>query len=87
MTDIITQHPESLTLHMYLYMYVCVCVSDNRFLEHFIQNGADSNALEAVLAQLNDPKRQNPQELDNAVIGKDGKHPLTTFNIFFYLLI
>lgn len=40
-----------------------------RFLEHYILNGSDSNALDAVLAQLNDPKRQNPQELDRAVIG------------------
>lgn len=41
-----------------------------RFLEHFILNGSDPNALEAVLAQLNDPKRQNPQKLDRAVIGE-----------------
>lgn len=41
-----------------------------RFLEHFILNGPDPNALDAVLAQLNDPKRPNPQELDRAVIGK-----------------
>lgn len=41
-----------------------------RFLEHFILNGPDPKALDAVLAQLNDPKRQNPQELDRAVIGK-----------------
>lgn len=32
-------------------------------------NGPDPNALDAVLAQLNDPKRQNPQDLDRAVIG------------------
>lgn len=41
-----------------------------RFLEHFILNGPDPNTLYAVLAQLNDPKRQNPQELDQAVIGE-----------------
>lgn len=46
-------------------LFVCL-----RFLEHFILNGPDPNALDAVLAQLNDPKRQNPQELDRAVIGK-----------------
>lgn len=33
-------------------------------------NGPDPNTLDAVLAQLNDPDRQNPQELDKAVIGK-----------------
>lgn len=42
-----------------------------RFLEHFILNGPDPSGLEVVLAQLNDPKRQNPQELDEAVIGED----------------
>ncbi len=41
-----------------------------RILEHFILNGPDSKVLDAILAQLNDPKRQNPQELDRAVIGK-----------------
>lgn len=41
-----------------------------RFLEHFILNGPDPNVLNAVLAQMTDPKRQNPQELDRAVIGK-----------------
>ncbi|XP_056290411.1 crystallin J1B-like isoform X2 [Pseudoliparis swirei] len=49
-----------------------ICVAGTlaaaRFLEHFILNGSDPNALEAVLAQLNDPKRQNPQKLDRAVI-------------------
>ncbi len=47
-----------------------VCLTSSRFLEYFILNGPDPNALDAVLAQLNDPKRQNPQELDRAVIGK-----------------
>lgn len=47
------------------------CLSDFvRFLEHYILNGPDPNALDAVLAQLNDPKRQSPQELDRAVAGK-----------------
>ncbi|KAI3354767.1 hypothetical protein L3Q82_004593 [Scortum barcoo] len=32
----------------------------------------DPNSLDAVLAQLNDPKRQNPQELDRAVIALPG---------------
>lgn len=47
--------------------FVCLTL---RFLEHFILNGPDPKALDAVLAQLNDPKRQNPQELDRAVMGK-----------------
>lgn len=52
-----------------------LCLSNFvRFLEHFIVNGPDPNALDAVLAQLNDPKRQNPQELDRAVIGKAAQH-------------
>lgn len=49
-------------------MCVAVTLAAARFLEHFILNGPDPNALDAVLAQLNDPKRQNPQELDRAVI-------------------
>uniref|UniRef100_G3NBJ1 Selenoprotein J n=1 Tax=Gasterosteus aculeatus aculeatus TaxID=481459 RepID=G3NBJ1_GASAC len=49
-------------------MCVAVTLAAARFLEHYILNGSDSNALDAVLAQLNDPKRQNPQELDRAVI-------------------
>uniref|UniRef100_A0A673FT56 Crystallin J1C-like n=1 Tax=Sinocyclocheilus rhinocerous TaxID=307959 RepID=A0A673FT56_9TELE len=40
-----------------------------RFLEHFILNGPDPKALDAVLKQLNDPNRKNPQELDKAIIG------------------
>lgn len=40
-----------------------------RILEHFILHGRDPNVLEAVIGQLNDPKRNNPQELDRAVIG------------------
>ena len=42
----------------------------SRFLEFFILNGASPNALEAVLAQLKDPNRRNPQDLDSAVIGR-----------------
>uniref|UniRef100_A0A671UJ02 Selenoprotein J n=1 Tax=Sparus aurata TaxID=8175 RepID=A0A671UJ02_SPAAU len=49
-----------------------MCVAETlvaaRFLEHFILNGPDPNVLNAVLAQMTDPKRQNPQELDRAVI-------------------
>uniref|UniRef100_A0A3Q2Z3E7 Crystallin J1A-like n=1 Tax=Hippocampus comes TaxID=109280 RepID=A0A3Q2Z3E7_HIPCM len=49
---------------------VAVTLAAARILEHFILNGPSPKALEAVLAQLNDPQRQNPQELDNVVIGK-----------------
>uniref|UniRef100_A0A4W6C6H0 Selenoprotein J n=1 Tax=Lates calcarifer TaxID=8187 RepID=A0A4W6C6H0_LATCA len=49
-------------------MCVAVTLAAARFLEQFILNGPDPNALDAVLAQLNDPKRQNPQDLDRAVI-------------------
>ncbi|KAI4889863.1 hypothetical protein NFI96_029441 [Prochilodus magdalenae] len=51
-------------------MCVAVTLAAARFLEHFILNGADPNALTAVLKQLNDPNRKNPQELDNAVAGQ-----------------
>uniref|UniRef100_A0A3Q1C8A8 Selenoprotein J n=1 Tax=Amphiprion ocellaris TaxID=80972 RepID=A0A3Q1C8A8_AMPOC len=51
-------------------MCVAMTLAAARFLEHFILNGPDPNALNTVLAQLNDPKRQNPQELDRAVTGK-----------------
>lgn len=47
---------------------VAVTLAAARFLEHFILNGPDPSALGAVLAQLNDPNRQSPQELDRAVI-------------------
>lgn len=40
-----------------------------RFLEHFILNGPDPKALDAVLKQLSDPNRKSPQELDKAIIG------------------
>ncbi|KAG7275792.1 hypothetical protein CRUP_038272 [Coryphaenoides rupestris] len=49
-------------------MCIAITLAAARFVEHFILNGPDPNALDAVLAQLNDPKRQNPQELDKAVI-------------------
>uniref|UniRef100_A0A3B3C064 Selenoprotein J n=1 Tax=Oryzias melastigma TaxID=30732 RepID=A0A3B3C064_ORYME len=49
------------------------CVAETlaaaRFLEHFILNGPDPGALDAVLNQLNDPKRKQPQDLDKAVVG------------------
>lgn len=32
-------------------------------------HGPDPNALDAVLSQLNDPKRKQPQDLDKAVVG------------------
>uniref|UniRef100_A0A3B4C7R0 Selenoprotein J n=1 Tax=Pygocentrus nattereri TaxID=42514 RepID=A0A3B4C7R0_PYGNA len=48
-------------------MCVAVTLAAARFLEHFILNGADPDALTAVLKQLNDPNRKNPQELDKAV--------------------
>ncbi|CAB1431190.1 unnamed protein product, partial [Pleuronectes platessa] len=51
-------------------MCVAVTLAAARILEHFILNGPDPNALDAVLAQMNDPKRQNPQELDRAVIAQ-----------------
>lgn len=41
----------------------------SRFLEHFILNGADPNALDSVISQLNDPNRKQPQDLDKAVVG------------------
>lgn len=49
-----------------LVMSVC----EIRFLEHYIVKGPDPGALDAVLAQLNDPNRKSPQELDRAVICK-----------------
>lgn len=49
------------------------CVAETlaaaRILEHFILHGPDPNVLEVVIGQLNDPKRNNAQELDRAVIG------------------
>uniref|UniRef100_A0A673CER0 Selenoprotein J n=1 Tax=Sphaeramia orbicularis TaxID=375764 RepID=A0A673CER0_9TELE len=51
-------------------MCVAVTLAAARFLEHFILNGPDPNVLNVVLDQLKDPKRQNPQDLDNAVIAQ-----------------
>ncbi|CAL8399477.1 unnamed protein product [Arctogadus glacialis] len=47
---------------------VAMALAAARFVEHFILNGPDPNVLDAVLGQLKDPGRQNPQELDKAVI-------------------
>lgn len=49
---------------------VAVTLSAARILEHFILNGPDPNVLNVVLDQLKDPKRQNPQDLDNAVVAQ-----------------
>uniref|UniRef100_A0AAY4DB82 Uncharacterized protein n=1 Tax=Denticeps clupeoides TaxID=299321 RepID=A0AAY4DB82_9TELE len=49
-------------------MCVAVTLAAARFLEHYILNGPDPKALDSVLHQLSDPNRQNPQDLDNAVI-------------------
>ncbi|CAJ1081887.1 LOW QUALITY PROTEIN: crystallin J1B-like [Xyrichtys novacula] len=51
-------------------MCVAVTLAAARILEHFILNGSDPGVLDKVLAQLNDPNRQNPQELDRAVIAQ-----------------
>uniref|UniRef100_A0A3Q4BEY8 Uncharacterized protein n=1 Tax=Mola mola TaxID=94237 RepID=A0A3Q4BEY8_MOLML len=49
------------------------CVAETlaaaRFLEYFILNGPDPKALDAVLEQLSDPNRKQPQALDKAVAG------------------
>ncbi|KTG06398.1 hypothetical protein cypCar_00036620, partial [Cyprinus carpio] len=47
---------------------VAVTLAAARFLEHFILNGPDPKALDAVLEQLSDPNRKSPQELDKAII-------------------
>uniref|UniRef100_A0A672LRL4 Uncharacterized protein n=1 Tax=Sinocyclocheilus grahami TaxID=75366 RepID=A0A672LRL4_SINGR len=49
---------------------VAVALAAARFLEHIILNGPDPKALDAVLEQLSDPNRKNPQELDKAIIGR-----------------
>ncbi|KAA0719072.1 hypothetical protein E1301_Tti007610 [Triplophysa tibetana] len=51
-------------------MCVAVTLTAARFLEHFILNGPDPMAMKAVLEQLSDPNRNNPQELDKAIIGQ-----------------
>lgn len=49
---------------------VAVTLAAARILEHFILNGPDPNVLNVVVDQLKDPKRQNPQDLENAVIAQ-----------------
>uniref|UniRef100_A0A3P9P1G3 Crystallin J1B-like n=1 Tax=Poecilia reticulata TaxID=8081 RepID=A0A3P9P1G3_POERE len=49
-------------------MCVAVTLAAARFLEGFILKGPDPDALDAVVAQLSDPNRKNPQDLDRAVI-------------------
>lgn len=49
---------------------VVVALCAARILEHFILNGASDSVVEAVIGQLEDPHRNNPQELDRAMIGK-----------------
>uniref|UniRef100_A0A3B3CE55 Selenoprotein J n=2 Tax=Oryzias melastigma TaxID=30732 RepID=A0A3B3CE55_ORYME len=49
-------------------MCVAATLAAARVLEHFILNGPDPKVLDAVIAQLSDPKRQNPQDLDKAVV-------------------
>uniref|UniRef100_A0AAV2L8T7 Uncharacterized protein n=1 Tax=Knipowitschia caucasica TaxID=637954 RepID=A0AAV2L8T7_KNICA len=49
---------------------VAVTLAAARILEHFILNGPDANVLNVVLDQLKNPNRQNPQDLDNAVIAQ-----------------
>ncbi|KAJ3611667.1 hypothetical protein NHX12_021681 [Muraenolepis orangiensis] len=51
-------------------MCVAMTLAAARFVEHFILNGPDPNVLDAVVAQLRDPSRQNPQGLDKAVIAQ-----------------
>ncbi|KAG5847365.1 hypothetical protein ANANG_G00125270 [Anguilla anguilla] len=50
-----------------------LCIAETlaaaRILEHYIMNGPDPRALDAVLKQLDDPNRKKPQELDRAVAG------------------
>ncbi|KAI7809917.1 selenoprotein J [Triplophysa rosa] len=55
-------------------MCVTVTLAAARFLEHFILNGPDPKAMEAVLEQLSDPNRSNPQELDKAIIETQRAH-------------
>ncbi|XP_060078009.1 crystallin J1A-like [Ylistrum balloti] len=49
---------------------VVVALCAARILEHFILNGPSEGVLEAVIKQMDDPNRANPQELDRAMIGK-----------------
>ncbi|OWF44538.1 crystallin J1A-like [Mizuhopecten yessoensis] len=49
---------------------VVVALCAARILEHFILNGPSDQVLEAVIKQMEDPHRANPQELDRAMVGK-----------------
>ncbi|KAF3698973.1 Crystallin J1A [Channa argus] len=51
---------------------VRVTQNNDAFLEHFILNGPDPKALDAVLDQLSDKNRRLPQDMDNSVIGLPG---------------
>ena len=51
-------------LDLFIYYYLF-----SRFLEYFILNGTDPNAVDSVLDQLTDPERKQPQDLDKAVVG------------------
>ena len=50
-------------IHRFLIAYYCLI----RLLEHYILNGPDPNAANKVMADLLDPKRKNPQDLDRHV--------------------
>ena len=39
-----------------------------RLIEHFILHGPDPNAISAIIKQLQAPDRNNPQELDRAMV-------------------
>ena len=61
-----TSHLVKLSLsniHRFLIAYYCLI----RLLEHYILNGPDPNAANKVMADLLDPKRKNPQDLDRHV--------------------
>ncbi|PWA25037.1 hypothetical protein CCH79_00016017 [Gambusia affinis] len=53
-------------------MCVAVTLAAARFLERFVLKGPDPDALDAVVAQLSDPNRKNPQDLDRAVVALPG---------------
>lgn len=48
---------------------VCIGLAAARVLEQLILHGKSDDVLEKVMAELGDKGRQNPQELDRAVIG------------------
>ncbi|KAJ8278019.1 hypothetical protein GJAV_G00082890 [Gymnothorax javanicus] len=48
-------------------MCMVITLAAARFLEYYILNGPNPDALDTVLAQLNDPDRNNPKDLDPAV--------------------